>query len=82
MAIEKKKSKFLGPFWNYKLDSSANQANLSQKWARLAELAVLFSWWLQNSPQDSNFFNRQGDILLMIMYSRLWNKHRTTFIEF
>jgi hypothetical protein len=39
-----KKSKSLGPFWRYQLDSSANPAHLPQKWAKWAELAVLFSW--------------------------------------
>ena len=42
MAIEKK-SKSWGPFWSYQLDSSANPAHLSQKWAKWAELALLFS---------------------------------------
>ena len=38
-----KKSKSLGPFWSYQLNSSANPAHLPQKWAKGAELAVLFS---------------------------------------
>ena len=44
MAIEKKKMKFWGPFWSYQLDSSANPAHLPHKWAKWAELAVLFGW--------------------------------------
>ena len=39
-----KKSKSWGPFWSYQLNSTANTANLPQKWAKWAELAVLFSW--------------------------------------
>ena len=39
-----KKSKYRGPFWSYQLNSSANPAHLPQKWARWAELAVLFIW--------------------------------------
>jgi hypothetical protein len=41
MAI--KKLKFWGLFWSYRLVSSANPAHLPQKWAKSAELAVLFS---------------------------------------
>ena len=46
MAIEKK-SKSWGPFWSYQLNSTANPAHLPQNWAKLAKLAklaVLFSW--------------------------------------
>jgi hypothetical protein len=33
------------PFWSYQLiDSTANPANLQQKQAKWAELAVQFSW--------------------------------------
>jgi hypothetical protein len=56
MAIEKK-SKFLGPFSSYQLNSTANSAYSPQKWAKWAELAVLFSWQLQNGPHDFDFFN-------------------------
>ena len=42
MAIEKIKT--LGPFWSYQIDSTANPAHLPRKWAKKAELAVLFSW--------------------------------------
>ena len=56
MAIEKK-SKSWGPFLSHQLDSSANPAHLPQKWAKWAELAVLFSWQLQNGPQDFDFFS-------------------------
>ena len=52
-----KKSKSWGSFWSYQLDSSANPARLPQKWPKWAELAVLFSWQLQNGPQDFDFFN-------------------------
>jgi hypothetical protein len=38
-----KKSKSWGPLLSYQLDSSANLAQLPQKWAKWAELAVLFS---------------------------------------
>jgi hypothetical protein len=47
-----KKSKSWRPFWSYQLDSTANSAHLPKKWAKLA---VLFSWQLQNSPQDFFF---------------------------
>ena len=40
----KKKSKSWGPFWSYQLDSTANIAHLPKKLAKLAKLAVLFSW--------------------------------------
>jgi hypothetical protein len=53
----KKKSKFWGPFWSYQLNSTANSTYSPQKWAKWAELAVLFSWQLQNSPHDFDFFN-------------------------
>jgi hypothetical protein len=33
-------------FWTYQLDSTANQAHLPQKLAKLAELAALFSWYV------------------------------------
>ena len=42
--MEIEKIKILGAFWSYQLDSSANLAHLPQKWAKWAELAVLFSW--------------------------------------
>ena len=42
MGIEK--IKILGPFWSYQLDSTANSAHLPRKWAKLAKVAVLFSW--------------------------------------
>ena len=38
-----KKSKSCALFWSYQLDSTASPANLPQKWAKWAELAVLFS---------------------------------------
>ena len=52
-----KKSKSWGPFWSYQLNSSANPAHLPQKRAKWAELAVLFSWQLQNGTQGFDFFN-------------------------
>jgi hypothetical protein len=39
-----KQSKSWGPFWSYHLNNTANSAHLPQKWAKWAELAVLFSW--------------------------------------
>jgi hypothetical protein len=35
------KLKKWGPFWSYRLNSTANPAHLPQSWAKLA---VLFSW--------------------------------------
>ena len=37
-------------------NSTANLANSPQKWAKWAELAVLFSWQFQNGPHDFDFF--------------------------
>ena len=34
----------------YQLNSTANSAYSLEKWAKWAELAVLFSWQLQKSP--------------------------------
>ena len=39
-----KKAKSWGPFWSYQLNSTANSAYAPQKWAKWAELAVLFCW--------------------------------------
>ena len=47
-----KKSKSCGPFWSYQLNSTANSADSPQKWA---DLAVLFSWLLQNGIHLSLF---------------------------
>ena len=51
-----KKSKSWWPFWSYQLTSTANSNHLAQflslKWAGLA---LLFSWELQNGPQDFDF---------------------------
>ena len=38
------------PFWSYQLNRTANSAFSPRNWAKRAELAVLFSWQLQNSP--------------------------------
>ena len=45
---------------SYQLNSTANPAHLPQKWAKGAELALLFSWYLQNGPRDFDFFNGHG----------------------
>jgi hypothetical protein len=45
-----KKSKFWGPFLSYQLNSTANLAYSPRKWAKWAELAVLFSWQLITAP--------------------------------
>ena len=55
MAIEKKN---LGAV--LELNGTANLAYSQRKWAKWAKLAVLFSWQLQNGPQDFNFFNFHG----------------------
>ena len=39
------------------LNSTANSAHLPRKLAKCAKLAVLFSWQLQNGPQDFDSFN-------------------------
>ena len=41
---EKMKRKSWEPFWSYQLNSTANPAHLPYNWARLAKLAVQFSW--------------------------------------
>ena len=60
-----KKIKSWGPFWSYQLNSTANLAHLPRKWPKLAELAVLFSWQLQNGLQDFVFFYRHMCRLLI-----------------
>jgi hypothetical protein len=51
MAIEKK-SKFWGLIWSYQLNITANSAHFAHFLGKQAELSVLFSWLLQNCPQD------------------------------
>ena len=63
-----KKAKFWGPFWIYQLNSTFNSAYSLQKWAKWAELAVLFSWQLQNGPHDFDFFNCHGCRLFIGAY--------------
>ena len=60
-----KKSKSWGPFWSYQQNSTANSANPPRKWAKWAELVVLFSWQLQKGPQDFDFFNCHGCKILI-----------------
>ena len=55
-----KKSNSWEPFWSYQLNSTANPAHLPPNWAKLAKLAVLFSWQLQKGSQDFDFFNCLG----------------------
>ena len=57
------KFKSWGPFWSYQLNSTPNLAHLPRnwaKWVKWAELAVLFSCWLQNGSLDFDFFNCHG----------------------
>ena len=58
--LQLKKSKFWGLFWSYQLNSTANSAYIPQKWAKWAEVAVLYSWQLQNGPHNFDFFNCRG----------------------
>ena len=58
MAIEE--IKILGAVLSYQLNSTATSAYSLQKWAKWAELAVLFSWQLQNGPHIFDFFNCHG----------------------
>ena len=55
-----KKLRSCWPFWNYQLNCNANSALLAYFWGKWAELAVLFCWWLQDGPQDFEFFNYHG----------------------
>ena len=55
-----KKSKSWGPFWSYQLNSTANSAPWPILLGKWAGLAVLFSWQLQNGPQDFYFFDCHG----------------------
>jgi hypothetical protein len=64
---QKKKSEFAEPLFYTFIEkwlqikwSTANPAHLPQKWDKWAELAVQFSWYLQNGTQDLNFFNYHG----------------------
>ena len=43
----------IGTHGNWK---TANTAYSPRKWAKWAKLVVLFSWQLQNGPQDFDFF--------------------------
>ena len=73
-----KKSKLWEPFWSYQLNSTANPAHLSQKWAKLAKLAVLFSWQLQNGSQDFDFFfNCNG---FQLFYVKTIETHARAFL--
>ena len=42
----------IGTHGNWKNQKPVNLAHLSRKWAKWAELAVPFSWQLQNDPHD------------------------------
>ena len=53
--MQLKKSKSREPFWSYQLNITADLANLAQFRGKWAEMAVLFSWWLQNGSQDFLF---------------------------
>jgi hypothetical protein len=46
-------------------NSTANLAYSPRKWAKLAELAVLFSWQLQNAPHNFDFFNCHLSLFLL-----------------
>ena len=81
-----KKSKSWGPFWSYQLNSTANSAYLPRKWAKWAELAVLFSWQLQNSPQDFDFFNGHGcRLFIQLIFNETcapqFNGHNNSFLD-
>ena len=54
------KIKILGAVLELPADSTANSGSSLQKWAKLAELAVLFSWQLQNGRHNFDFFNCHG----------------------
>ena len=54
MAIEK--HQIPGGLLELSLNSTANLAYSFRKWAKWAELAMLFSWQLQNGPQNFDFF--------------------------
>ena len=78
-----KKSKSWGPFWSYRLNSTANSAHLRVKWA---ELALLSSWSLQNGPQDFDFFNctmvadYSFDMKNIDVWAPTFFKHNNSFI--
>ena len=75
-----KKSKSWGPLRSYQLNSSANSANLPQKWAKWAKLAVLISWQLQNGPQDFGFLNWHGCQTLILAEIHCYLSTRVIFI--
>ena len=47
--------KILEADWSYQLKSTANSDHLPENWAKLAKLAVLFRWKLQNVFKDFFF---------------------------
>ena len=61
-----KKSKSLGPFGSYQLNSIANLAHLAHFLGKWARLAVLLSWQLKNGPQDFDFFICHGCQLFIL----------------
>ena len=58
MAVEK--IKIRGPFWSYQLNSTAKSAHFPRFLGKWAKLALLFSWLLQNGPQNFDLFNCHG----------------------
>jgi hypothetical protein len=56
MAIEKKNQNSGGRFGAASWIALPIQPIYLIKWAKWAELAVLFGWWLRDGPQDFDFF--------------------------
>ena len=75
-----KKSKSWGLFWRYQPNGTANSAHLAHFLGGQAELAVLFSMQLQNSPQDFDFFNGHGCQLINEACAPQFNGHNNSFL--
>ena len=74
-----KKSKSWGLFWSYQPNSTT--ANSAHFLGGQAELAVLFSMQLQNSPQDFDFFNGHGCQLINEACAPQFNGHNNSFLD-
>ena len=58
MAIEK--IKILGAVLELPAKQHCQFSLFCRFFGKWAKLVVLFSWWLQNGPQDINFLNDRG----------------------
>jgi hypothetical protein len=78
-------SKSWEPFWSSQLNSTANSAYSPQKWAKWAELVVLFSWYLQNGTKNFDFSIIMGpdysiDLISINIYVPQFIGHNKNFL--